>query len=124
KPDPNRSGGAVMTSGVKTVIYPVQDLAAAKVLFSELSGAAPAMDQPYYVQFNLGQLELGLDPNGHKKGMTGPVCYWQVDDIKATVEQLVAAGAQVQQEITDFGGSRQIATVKDADGNVIGVLQE
>jgi predicted enzyme related to lactoylglutathione lyase len=114
-----------MTTGIRTVIYPVTDLARAKARFAALLGVAPAMDEAYYVQFNLGDLEVGLDPNGHGKGMTGAAPYWKVDDIKASFEQLVAEGAEVVQEITDFGGGgRQVGSVKDADGNVIGLLQE
>ena len=33
------------------------------------------------------------------------------------------AGAEVQQEIKDVGGGKLIASVKDADGNVIGLIQ-
>jgi predicted enzyme related to lactoylglutathione lyase len=33
------------------------------------------------------------------------------------------AGAETLQEISDVGGGKLIATVKDTDGNVIGLLQ-
>jgi predicted enzyme related to lactoylglutathione lyase len=55
--------------------------------------------------------------------MTGPVGYWNVDDITSTLKVLLEAGAEAQQEITDVGGGKLIATVKDADGNVIGLVQ-
>jgi predicted enzyme related to lactoylglutathione lyase len=112
-----------VTAGLKTVIFPVKDLEQAKALYATLFGdAKPVMDEPYYVQFNVAGLEVGLDPHGHSKGMTGLVGYWQVDDIKHTVAQLVVAGGQEQQAVTDLGG-RLIATVKDADGNIIGLIQ-
>ena len=112
-----------MTAGAKTIIYPVRDLAAAKAVFRALLGADPVLDQPYYVQFGTAGQEVGLDPAGHGKGMTGAVNYWHVDDIKATIAALLAAGAQEVQAVTDVGGGRLIASVKDADGNVVGVLQ-
>lgn len=112
-----------MTSGLKTVIYPVKDLAQAKTLYGTLLGLEPVMDAPYYVQFNAADQEIGLDPNGHGKGMTGPVNYWQVDDIAATVDRMLAAGATERQAVTDLGG-RLIATVTDVDGNTIGLLQQ
>lgn len=87
-----------MTSGIKTVIYPVKDLAQAKTLFSKLLGAEPQMDEAYYVQFNVGGQEIGLDPQGHSKGMTGPVGYWHVDDIEESLRLLLDAGAQTHQE--------------------------
>jgi predicted enzyme related to lactoylglutathione lyase len=108
---------------MKTILYPVKDLVSAKPLYGVLFGVAPVMDESYYVGFNVDGQDVGLDPNGHAKGMTGPLGYWHVDDIKATLAALVAAGAEAQQEATDVGGGKLIATVKDADGNIIGLLQ-
>src|ERR1019366_2638165 len=64
-----------MTSGIKTVIYPVTDLAQAKELYGTILGVEPDMDETYYVGFSVGGQHIGLDPNGHKNGMTGPVGY-------------------------------------------------
>ncbi|MGH7822878.1 MAG: VOC family protein [Vicinamibacterales bacterium] len=113
-----------MTTGMKTVLYPVKDIAAARQLFGKLLGVAPSMDEVFYVGFDLGGQHVGLDPNGHSKGMTGPVGYWHVDDITECLETLLEAGAETGQPISDVGGGKLIATVKDADGNVIGLLQE
>jgi predicted enzyme related to lactoylglutathione lyase len=112
-----------VTSGLKTIIFPVKDLAQAKAVYGSLLGQEPVMDEAYYVQFNSASQEIGLDPNGHRKGMTGPVAYWHVDDIKASVAELLAAGATEQQAVTDVGGGRLIATLLDADGNPIGLIQ-
>jgi predicted enzyme related to lactoylglutathione lyase len=112
-----------MNQGIKTIIYPVKDIARAKALYSGLLGVAPAMDQPYYVHFVVGDQEIGLDPHGHAKGMTGPVGYLDVSDIKQTVQTILDAGGQTQQEVQDVGGGKLIATVKDADGNLIGLTQ-
>ena len=110
-----------MSAGVKTVIYPASDLARAKAAFSAVLGAAPDMDEPYYVQFNVGDQAIGLDPNGHK---SGAVVYYQITDIKSTLQALLETGAQVNQDVTDVGGGRLIASVMDADGNLIGLLQD
>ncbi len=112
-----------MTEGIKTIIYPVKDIAQAKKLYSELLGVKPYMDEAYYVAFNVGGQDVGLDPNGHNQGMTGPVGYWHVNDIKKTLQLLLDAGAQAQQEVKNVGGGKLIASVKDADGNVIGLIQ-
>ena len=112
-----------MNQGIKTVIYPVKDLARAKALYTKLLGIEPYADASYYVGFRLGDQEIGLDPNGHSQGMTGPVGYCHVDDIKQSLQLLLGAGAQAQQEVKDVGGGRLIASVKDADGNVTGLLQ-
>ena len=55
--------------------------------------------------------------------MTGPVGYFHVSDIQKTLEMLLDAGGQTQNDVRDVGGGRPIATVKDADGNIIGLLQ-
>jgi predicted enzyme related to lactoylglutathione lyase len=106
-----------------TVIYPVQDLAGAKAVFGALFGRAPDMDQSYYVQWDVDGQQFGLDPNGHAKGMTGPVGYHRVDDIAATVAALLAAGGAEREAAHDVGGGRLVATVADADGNSIGLMQ-
>jgi predicted enzyme related to lactoylglutathione lyase len=113
-----------MTSGIRTIIYPVNDLEKAKAVFTALLGVAPAQDAPYYVGYQVDGQDIGLDPNGHAQGMTGPVAYVQVDDIEASVRALADAGAAEQRPITDVGGGRRIAVMKDADGNPIGLLQD
>jgi predicted enzyme related to lactoylglutathione lyase len=110
-----------MNKGIGTVIYPVKDLAKAKVLFRELLGLEPYVDSPYYVGFKAGSQDIGLDPNSHKEGMTA---YYHVDDIKKSLQSLLDAGARPVQEIKDVGGGRLIASVKDLDGNIIGLIQD
>jgi predicted enzyme related to lactoylglutathione lyase len=112
-----------MTGGINTIIYPVTDLETAKILYSQLLGVRPSMDEAYYVGFDVAGQHVGLDPYGHSSGITGPVGYWHVEDIKASVQALLDAGAQAQQEIRDVGGGKLIAAVKDTDGNVIGLIQ-
>src|ERR1700749_1542792 len=109
-----------MSEGIKTVIYPASDLARAKAAFSAVLGAAPDIDQPYYVQFTVGDQAIGLDPHGHK---SGDAVYYQVTDIKGTLQALLETGAQVNEDVKDVGGGRLIAPVKAADGTLIGLLQ-
>jgi predicted enzyme related to lactoylglutathione lyase len=113
-----------MASGLKTIIYPVKDIAAAKLRFSALLGAEPYIDQPYYVAFNAGGQDVGLDPNGHAKGMTGPVPYWYDDSIESGVQRLVDAGGEAVTPVSDVGNGGLIAMIKDADGNLIGLMQD
>src|SRR3954452_9912196 len=112
-----------MASGFQLIVFPVSDAARGKALFQTLLGVEPYVDEPYYVGFRVGDQELGLDPNGHSQGMTGPVGYWEVDDIEDTLASLVSAGAEEQRAIRDVGGGKLIASVKDADGNVTGLAQ-
>lgn len=112
-----------MDQGIRLFVFPVKDVARAKTLYSRLLGAEPYVDGAYYVGFRVGEQEIGLDPNGHSKGMTGPVGYWQVTDIRKSVQLLLDAGAQLQQPVKDVGGGKLTAWVKDADGNIIGLMQ-
>jgi predicted enzyme related to lactoylglutathione lyase len=110
-----------MSKGIESIVHPVQDLTAAKAVFSALlGGAEPYVDEPYYVGFKVGELDLGLDPNGHRHGMTP---YWTVDDINASLRALLDAGAEEVQAVKDVGGGKLIASVKDANGNIIGLAQ-
>jgi predicted enzyme related to lactoylglutathione lyase len=115
-----------MSEGVRTIIFPVAHphLGRTRDLFRALLGVEPYIDEEYYVGFRAGGQEIGLDPNGHSKGMTGPVDYWHVEDVEASVATLTGAGAELFQEVQDVGGGKLIAAVQDADGNVIGLLQE
>ena len=109
---------------VKVIVYPVQDLARAKTLYGTFLGLAPYADSSYYVGFKVGGIDIGLDPNAHGRGITGPVAYVQVDDIQQRLQALLEAGAQSLQAVTDTGNGRLIASVKDSDGNIIGLLQD
>jgi hypothetical protein len=86
-----------MTEGVKTIMYPVTDLANAKTLYGELLGVEPYMDEAYYVGFNIEGQNIGLDPHGHSEGMTGPVAYRHVNDIEERLQALLDAGAAAHQ---------------------------
>ncbi|MCK6581330.1 MAG: glyoxalase [Anaerolineae bacterium] len=113
-----------MNHGVRTLVYPVKDLNQAKALYTELLGGEPYVDTPYYVGWKLGGLDIGLDPNGHSAGLTGPVNYYHVDDINASLQTLLASGAHLMQAAKDVGNGSLVASVKDADGNIVGLLQE
>ncbi len=109
-----------MIQSIPLTVYPVDDLARAKALYRTMLGIAPYADSPYYVGFKVGDHEVGLAP---RRGLANPLAYWQVADIKAAVSAFVAAGATLQDEPKDVGGGMLIATVKDAEGNLIGLRQ-
>ncbi len=112
-----------MSQDISLIVYPVKDLAQATKLYGTFLGVEPYVDSAYYVGFKAGSLEVGLDPYGHSKGVTGPISYIQVSNIQESLQQLLEAGAQAQQEVQDVGGGLLIATVKDADGNILGLRQ-
>ena len=111
-----------MIHGLRTIKYPVSDLAGAKTWFSQLFGCAPYFDQPFYVGFAIGGFELGLVPDG-EPGVQGCVAYWGVDDIAQEVQRIVALGATIHQPVQDVGEGILIGELKDPFGNVLGLIQ-
>ena len=112
------------THGIRTVLHPVSDLAAAKAVYTALLGVEPQADAPYYVGFEAEGQHIGLVPGSGSQGMTSPVAYWHVADIEAKLAEVTAAGATVQEPAHEVGGGRLVATVTDPDGNVLGLLQD
>jgi predicted enzyme related to lactoylglutathione lyase len=112
------------TQGIKTVLHPVSDLTTAKEVYAALLGIAPQADSDYYVGFDVEGQHIGLVPGGGPQGMTSPVAYWHVADIEAKLAEVTAAGASVKEPTHGVGGGRLVATVTDADGNVLGLLQD
>jgi len=112
------------TQGIKTVLHPVSDPAAAKAVYAALLGVPPQHDSDYYVGFDVAGQHIGLVPGGGPQGMTSPVAYWHVPDIEAKLAEVTAAGASVKDPVRDVGSGRLVATVSDPDGNVLGLLQD
>jgi predicted enzyme related to lactoylglutathione lyase len=112
------------TQGIKTVLHPVTDLAAAKALYTALLGVEPQADAPYYIGYDVEGQHIGLVPGGGPQAMSSPVAYWHVTDIEAKLAEVTAAGSTVKEAAHDVGGGRLVATFTDPDGNVLGVLQD
>jgi predicted enzyme related to lactoylglutathione lyase len=110
-----------MTTGARTILFSVTDLDQAKKLYSTLLGTDPAQDSSYYVGFDVADQQIGLVPSGKGGGATP---FWHVDDIEARFAALIAAGGEEVEGIHDVGGGRRVASVKDADGNTVGLLQD
>lgn len=87
-------------------------------------GIEPYFDEPYYVGFNVGGYELGLQPaeGDAAPGQGGTIAYWGVDDADAAVERLVRLGATPHEGVQDVGDGIRLGTVLDPFGNVLGVI--
>jgi len=110
--------------GLRTVIYNVEDLERAKGWYAEVLGKPPYFAEPFYVGFNVGGYELGLDPDlsGVKRG-NAPIAYWGVADAKAAHAKLLALGATAHRPLQDVGGGIVVGSVFDPFGNVIGIIE-
>ena len=115
--------GADMFLGLRTVIYHAPDLAKAKAWYAAAFNVAPYFDEPFYVGFNIGGYELGLNPDA--SGVTvgnNAVAYWGVENIDEAHVRLLERGAEPRDPVTDVGGDIKVATVADPFGNVIGLI--
>jgi predicted enzyme related to lactoylglutathione lyase len=113
-----------MLQGLRTVIYHVDNIERAKEWYTEFVGFPPYFDQPFYVGFDVGGFELGLDPDmtGVKKG-NNATAYWGVSDIETAFEKAKQIGAEVVSEPRDVGEGIKVATINDPFGNVIGIIE-
>jgi predicted enzyme related to lactoylglutathione lyase len=113
-----------MFEGPRTVIYHVDDLARAKEWYASVLGIRPYFDEPFYVGFNVGGFELGLDPDtqGVSKG-EDVVAYWGVQDARAAYQQLQNHGAKECSDVQDVGSGILVATVRDPFDNILGIIE-
>jgi len=122
----NQSTASQHFQGLRTVIYAAPDLEKAKTWYSSILGIAPYFDQPFYVGFNVGGYELGLDPDSSSTpggSGSGSVVYWGVADASAALERLLSLGATARTSVQDVGEGIKVATVSDPFGNVFGVIE-
>ena len=95
-----------MLKGLRTAIYHVGDLDRAKGWYGEVLGKEPYFDEPFYVGFDVGGFELGLQPDegGAPRSSTGVVAYWGVDDAEAALARLLELGATGRSKRPGRGG--------------------
>ncbi len=111
-----------MLKGLRTVIYPAPDIHKATEWYKSVLGEDPYFEEPFYVGFDVGGYELGLQPD-RQPGTQGSIVYWGVDDIHQAWAKLTGLGAKPDEEIMHVGGEVYVATVIDPFGNLLGIIQ-
>ncbi len=110
--------------GLRTVIYRVPDMDRAKAWYTSALAIQPYFDEPFYVGFNVGGFELGLQPDtARAAGSAGGVAYWGVSDVDGALARLLELGATENEAVRDVGGGIRVATVRDPFGNVFGIIE-
>ncbi len=113
-----------MFTSLQRVTYRVPDVTQAGLWYRRLLGREPLVDSPFIVLFQLDQAVLALVPlpagvtGGGSPG--GQTAYWQVEDVEAVRQALLAAGAGPGDEMVTVVNQR-VATVIDPFGNRIGI---
>jgi len=110
--------------GLRTTIYKVSDIEKARDWYAKAFETKAYFDEPYYVGFNIGGYELGLQP---EEGPTGEkiesvVAYWGVEKIQEAYDRFISLGAIENEKPFNTGGKMMTATLKDPFGNVIGLI--
>lgn len=110
--------------GLRTTIYMVDNMEEAKAWYSKAFQQVPYFDEPYYIGFNIGGYELGLQPSEEpaQKKVSTVVSYWGVEKIQEAYDRLLALGAVGAEAPMNVGGDLMVASVKDPWGNLIGII--
>ena len=110
--------------GLRTCIYMVPDMEKAKAWYSEAFQTSPYFDEPFYMGFDVGGYELGLqpDPNSDQEKSKNVYTYWGVENIEKEYQRFLDLGATEDEKPNNVGGDIMVATVKDPWGNLIGLI--
>lgn len=106
--------------GLRTLIYPSNDLETDKNWWAQALGFQPYFDQPFYVGFDVGGYELGLDPNA--KMEDGSRTYFGVENVQEAVDYFVVRDCTVYEALAEVGGGVVVATVKRPNGQLLGLI--
>jgi predicted enzyme related to lactoylglutathione lyase len=109
--------------GLRTVIYSAPDLTRAKEWYSNAFGIEPHFDEPFYVGFNIGGYELGLDPNAKNVGAGGVVPYFGVGNIDEAMTHMKSIGGEISEAAHEVGEGIKVGSVLDPFGNVLGIIE-
>jgi uncharacterized protein len=113
-----------MSAVVGTVVLGVTDMQAARRLYLALTGAAaPDVSRGDWLAFSAGGLEIGLVPAGDPAGLAGPAVYWHTPDVLGRLAALLDRGWTLDTPVRKLPDGRMVCTLKDASGNVVGLLQ-
>jgi predicted enzyme related to lactoylglutathione lyase len=113
-----------MLQGLRTIVYRANDLEKAKAWYARVLDKEPYFAEPFYVGFNVGGFELGLDPDAKDVSEgNGAVTYWGVANVDTAVARLLELGATPHRPVQDVGGGIRLASVLDPFGNVLGVIE-
>src|SRR4051812_28726554 len=110
-----------MLTGLKTIIYHVTDLTKAKDWFKLIFGIEPYFDEPFYVGYNVGGFELGLDPDPANFTVgNSSITYWGVEDIDAAFVKMKELGVKIHESPKNVGGAIWVGSIFDPFGNILG----
>jgi len=117
--------GPASFRGLRTAIYAVADLGAARAWYASVLERDPYFDEDFYIGFNVGGFELGIvpEPDAPAERDAAGVAFWGVEDAEAAYQRLLGLGAAEHEPVQDVGSGVKIGAVRDPFGNVLGVVE-
>jgi methyltransferase (TIGR00027 family) len=111
-----------MFTGLKRIVYQVTDIEKAKQWYCGILDRPPIFDTPFAAIFVVGECTLSLAQcdSPLSEAQQRVDTYWEVEDIDASYQRLIEAGAKVHTPIKDVLNIR-IARVVDPFGNIVGI---
>ena len=100
---------------LRTTIYKVPDLDAAKAWYAKAFQTEPYYDQAPYVGFNIADYELGLFLDAAEETSTADnvLSYWDAGDISVAMAHFQSLDASVHEAPLNVGGDIVTASVRD-----------
>ncbi|TXD35660.1 VOC family protein [Lujinxingia vulgaris] len=110
--------------GLRTVVYPVDDLQKARAWYVKAFGVEPYFENERYIGFDVCGYELGLmaASGDLTPSLGGSETLWGVGDIQAEFERLVGLGARALVEPWHTGEGIWVASLADPFGNRLGLV--
>jgi predicted enzyme related to lactoylglutathione lyase len=109
-------------NNIENIVYTVGDIETAKAIHASLLGVEPHIDQPYYVGFEVGGVEIGLTSQSPGAPI-GAVAHIHVADLEAALAEVEQVGATLTSEPTRVAPGTRTATVSDPDGITLGLIE-
>ena len=109
--------------GLRTLIYDVADITAAKEWYAKALNVQPYFDTPFYVGFSIAGYEFGLHANNPGERLSEHIVgYWGVTEIQEMFDHLIQCGATEIGKVRDVGEGILVAELRDPFGNTIGLI--
>lgn len=113
-----------MLEGLRTAIYSANDMDAARDWYTRMLGYGPYFDEPFYMGFDVGGYELGIQPaDDARLSPEGVTVHWGVGEIEGAYRALLSIGATENEPPSDVGDGIKVATVLDPFSNVLGIIE-
>jgi len=106
--------------GLRTLIYPSDNLEEDVKWWTGVLGFGPYFNESFYVGFEVGGYELGVEPNANMAD--GPRTYFGVENVQQAVDELLQNGCALHEPVTNTGGGVIVATVEKPNGQLLGLI--